>query len=243
MTAPTISIKDEAKSESPDLTAPPISIKDEAKRERKRDPADASMGILEEFDQSSDSHNLVWELASKGGADNFDRLRRLILEQEPRQLSAKQEDLVMTAVRAAGLIGATDDAAYNFSLQGCDPAFWKSNRKWTSERGDYSDDMLVSFSIQAVGLAGRDTTLDDITQLKTKRSKNYLHRFAGAITQAAFYEHMRRTKGGGALTKHMLGDDDDGAAFAAWINTEEGKKWIEWANDSMRGPRPPELSI
>jgi hypothetical protein len=182
---------------------------------------------------------LVWALGLLGGADVSALLARALSDEfQDRDLSDAEEDVLGEAVRALGLVAEQDDAAYRFVREGCDVKTWKKRRAWRSARGDYGDSLMVSFSIQAVAVSGRPDAAAFLDSLK-QRSPAYLHAFAGDVTQGLFYLSLRQ-KGGKPLLMQCLLTPEDKRPFMDWIETDEGRSSLEWANEKMRGPSPGE---
>jgi len=181
---------------------------------------------------------LVWALAQLGGSDVAALLMQsLRADYGNKPFSQAEEDVLCDMVKALGLVAEQDDAAYKFLKDGTDVATWNKWRTWQSPRGDYADNLLVSYSIQGVAISGRSdamTFLDSLGQ----RDAAYLHAFAGDITEGAFYQHLRLNGGVEQLMQHLL-TPTGLSQFEEWVKTDEGRSWLEWANDRMRGPAPP----
>jgi hypothetical protein len=181
---------------------------------------------------------LVWALAQFGGSDVTALLTQsLTADYGNRPLTQAEEDVLCDMVKALGLVAQQDDAAYKFLKDGTDIDAWAKRRTWQSPRGDYADNLLVSYSIQGVAISGRPdamTFLDSLGQ----RDAAYLHAFAGDLVEGAFYQHLRTTGGVEQLMQHLL-TPAGLSQFEDWVKTDEGRRWLEWANDRMRGPAPP----
>lgn len=182
---------------------------------------------------------LVWALGAHGSEDAVHALHGMLTnDYRGRYLERADEDALFDAVLNLGFLADDVPEAFELAKSGVNPGHWKSLKTWTSERGAFSRDLLVSYSIQSLGISGRADAPALLKQLRN-RDANYLHRFAGDITQAMFYFHLRSEFGEEYLRHYMLNPDCK-YAFRAWIETPLGKYWLEWANECMRGPRPPE---
>ena len=193
--------------------------------------------LYSETSDLSERRALVWALGHVGGkgvADVF--IGALTAEFKDKALSQTEEDVLCDMIFALGRVAERDDGAYAFLKQGADPAFWKGKQLWRSPRGDYRDNLLVSYSIQAVAISGRPDAMSFLESLKA-RGRGYLHAFAGDITQGAFYLHLREKGGTDLLMRYMLAHNDK-SLFEEWIQTAKGARWLEWANEQMRGPVP-----
>ena len=212
-------------------------------------PQPTQLAMLQETDRStllrlyeatsdlSRRRALVWALAHLGGervADLF--IQALTTEFKDKALSQREEDTLCDTIRALGCVAKDDDAAYEFLKRASDTPFWKEQRLWKSPRGAYCDDLLVSYSVQAVAISGRSDAMSFLESLKAQQ-RRYLHAFAGDIAQGAFYLHLRQRGGQRLLMEYMLTPGNK-TLFEQWIKTDQGARWLEWANDQMRGPRP-----
>ena len=201
--------------------------------------------------------SLVWTLGFKGGEAATGPLTALLENDYAKEaLPRGTEDVLFEAIQAIGLAAAHDPKAYRFAVNATDPAFWEKQRSWSSARGDHGIHMLVSYSLHAVGMSGRPESKADIAGFQ-KRGPYYVHRWGGDITEAAFYRWLRKTKGEAILKEYVLTPPEhcractsreattptNGAScghlmWTVWQDSAEGKKWIAWANEKTRGPRP-----
>ena len=197
----------------------------------------------------SRKRGLTWALSLVGDEETVSLFKEVLQKDyKEKWLSHHEENVLVDTVLAMGLLAAKHDSARSFIQAGTDPSYWKTRKTWSSKRGEYSIDLLVSFSIQAIGISGRSAGRDqeagqqndDVPELLDRfksKDANYLHRFAGDIVQAAFYHDIRMRRGDEFLRKYLLSKNDM-ALWRAWIRTPGGKQWFDWANDRMRGPRP-----
>lgn len=183
---------------------------------------------------------LTWTLAVRGGVDAGDALRRKLSEDRGGARLAREEEVVLWSTPLAlGLVAASDDASYDFLKRAVDPTFWNQRHTWTSDVGAHSASILVSFSIQGLGVSGRDDAAQVIEGLR-EREAAYVHRFAGDIVQAAYYHDTRRSRGKAWLEEHLLRSSQcaEFTDFEEWTRTPRGSAWLAWGRASSRGPIP-----
>ncbi len=206
------------------------------------DPAvDPLIAIVGDPARSAKGREFVWTIAREGGPGAFDRIRSTVLHEYPAETFTQgQDDILLAAVRSIGLLAADDADASQFSLDGCSMEFWERNRGWESPRGAHINRMLVSCSIQAVGIAGTAESADRLRELREKRSASYLHKYSGDIVQAAYYLSVRESEGDAGLEAVLFEPFDYGVRFKEWISRPPGSGWHEWADATSRGPIPPE---
>ncbi len=197
---------------------------------------DTLVKLYPELKKEKDKRTLVFALASVGDEDTVKFLKDILsYDYKGKFLTDDEERTLLFIPLALGTLAQQYDSAYSFIMEGTDPLFWKTKKSWTSERGTYSIDMLTSFSIQAVGISARPDVPTVLKTLKNKK-QNYLYRFAGDVTQAAFYYHLIQNK-----DKYLsCREEYDKQFFTEWIKTPKGSEWLKWADDKMRGPSPKE---
>lgn len=159
----------------------------------------------------------------------------LLYDYKGQLLTDKEEDVLLSIPAALGTLAQQYDSAYSFVKEGTEPKFWQTRKTWTSRMGEYSINMLTAFSIHAIGISARKDVPQILNSFK-KKNINYLHRFAGDITQAAFYDYLIRDRD----KFQNRPEKRDFEFFEEWIKTSEGARWSKWADDMQRGPRPPE---
>ncbi|MFN0060521.1 MAG: hypothetical protein ACKVX7_18850 [Planctomycetota bacterium] len=200
-------------------------------------------GILSAYKSTDDlltQRGLLWTLSYHGHGAAEQPFESTLRREFKGPISREEENVMHDHILAIGLLAENSASAFEFLRSAVDPKFWEQNGKWQSPRGEHSIAMCVSYSIHALGASGRAETpqlLEDLRQ----RDRRYLHQFAGDITQAAFYLHLRQTRGPAAFKRGFLGgavDCDHDNSFDQWI-AGAGNAWFDWANDCMLGPRPP----
>jgi hypothetical protein len=95
--------------------------------------------------------------------------------------------------------------------------------------------LLVCYSLQALGIAGRDNAAATLQALK-KKSRHYLYDYGSSVAQAAYNLHMQKTLGD-QLFRQKYSELSRHATFQQWA-TGTGRDWVEWANNTRRGKRP-----
>jgi hypothetical protein len=217
--------------------------------------AKASSGMLEK--SVAEFRPLVWVLGYQGSSrssessESVRALEALLkVDYHERKLPPEAERTLMDAILALGFAAARNENASELVRSGTEPEFWKKVRKWRSDRsdaaktdrGDFSNDVFVRYSIQAVGISGRADSRSFLEGLRSKKSARYLHLFAGDIVQAEFYAYLRNDRKGpndssSRLWKYVLSPDEENTEFAKWV-AREGHEQVVWANRTMRGPLP-----
>lgn len=181
----------------------------------------------------------VWAMAYQKEPRAGQVLRELLTrDYDGRELSQAEEQALLDAVRVLGFVADQDRESHVFLAERVDPATWSKTKRWRSPRGDAVIDLLTGFAIQAMGTSGREEAGPRLAELRNRKA-NYLHRFAGDITQAEFYRYLRNRDGEEGLLKYMTDGDHTKAEFRRWAENE-GRDWFRWANEVMRGPRPPD---
>jgi hypothetical protein len=137
------------------------------------------------------------------------------------------------AVDALGFAAAHDDGAYMFLKQGVYPDFWARTTSWKSNRGESTFELLAGAAIAAIGMTGRPDVPSVLAEVKSRQESASLvimkprRNFAGAITQAAFFDWVIRTRGMDHLRNNFFGEDRD-PLRKEWKASEDGIKWSEW---------------
>ena len=198
--------------------------------------------VLESDKRLDAKQGAVWAMAYQKDARGGPVLRELLTHDYGGQaLSQDEEKTLVNVVLVIGFLAGRDQESFNFLAERVDPASWLKTKTWSSVSGDYATDLLTSFTIQALGISGREEAQELLSELN-QGSPNYLHRFAGDTTQAQFYLHLRERYGEEGLLKYMTDSDDTKAEFNRWIENE-GRRAFDWANDKMKGPLPSNNAI
>lgn len=205
------------------------------------DPAPATLGISAASLSESDPQQLIEQIWASASSDEvaFESLRQILLhDYDGADVSFERELVLFSSAKAIGATAAESPEAFAFATRATSPDYWRETRSWTSTLGRESDDMLASYSIQAVGLSG---TSDALTWLVEARNREpwYLHRFGGDIAQAAFLFDERRRRGVDFMSWHSsVTAEEFMEAYDAWATTPSGLGWTQWAGAVTRGPVP-----
>lgn len=195
--------------------------------------------VLGATDKLAQKRGIIWAMSMNESRQAGSEMRRLIInDYRGRTLNKAEEQTLLDCVRLLGFSAHHEDDAFEFLSKHVEPGAWAKTRTWKSNRGDYANDLLTSFSIQAIGISDRTGTGELLKTLQN-RSNNYLHRFAGDIVQANFYRYIREQHGERGLQKYLAEPDEGKLEFDKWKKTN-GREYYDWANDKMRGPLPAE---
>lgn len=193
------------------------------------------------FAQPGTTRTMIWTLAfqdSRKAADIFqDRLSQGYSSLKRMPLSKEKENVLMDSVLALGFLAENDKDSFHFLLSRTDTATWMRAVDWQSPRKDYSFQMFVGVSIQALGISGQNEVTGALEGLKHK-SPQYLHAFAGDIVQAEFYRYLRKKRGTDGLWRYVMRENGTKQLFIDW-SENQGKEIADWANSATRGSQPP----
>ncbi len=222
------------------------------------DLADPLLGFINDPDLVPKAEKQIWDQVLTAEADIAMQTIGKLFETDlnGKMLDHAQESVFVTGLRAMGFLASENREAYENLLKGLDANYWRKNVTWSSPKGPYIYDYLTSFSIQGLGLSGRDEAQDALERMRVEATANYLHRFAGDVVQAKFYLARRAAQGDHDFRNYFAdhghgegggADHCDGCATCEerfhndWATADPaGIELTRWANGKMRGPRPPE---
>ncbi len=179
---------------------------------------------------------LTWALGYVGDERAVEALKEtLSRDRAKKEVSLEEEAALLETVLALGFLASHNDDAYRFVRQGVDLDRWQGLRTWASPRRDFSSNMLVYYSLQAIGISGRPEAREELLKLK-ERPPGYLYDFGSSIAQAAFHLDVIDEHGMDYFRAHYF-TPGDRSLYKTWASGR-GREWVAWANATRRGKRP-----
>lgn len=193
-----------------------------------------------------DRHAATWALGLIGDEETIDLFARALTNDfSGRTLSGRrsntaetEENALESTIYALGFLGAKYDSAFEFLVNAAEVNFWARHKSWQSDTGPDEIGILVTKSIVALGMTGREDVPQLLTGMKNKALKNdfdpqpHARTFEDGVVEGAFYHSVFRERGAEGFRIWYLnrtGDPFDGdGSLRKWKMSDEGRGWFEW---------------
>lgn len=177
---------------------------------------------------------LAGALAYAGGEASVELLiYSLTCEYAGRRFETVNEGVQLTLLaRYLGLAAAHSDRAYQFLVDGLNPAFWSNKITWsvTAALGFDPAGRLPGECIMGLGVSSREDAWQTILVLKDHPDTNYLRKVAPEICGAAYYRAMMAEMGRVKFLDNLWFTGESIHRIGEWWKTPEGKEWYDWMN-------------
>lgn len=195
------------------------------------------------IDLPTDKKGILWSLAFSQNDRAFDTLRYALEEEyRDRELSRRDNALLLHTVLKIGVLSKHSDQAWNHLKLMTDENYWNRFEPWSedylteqyqseeSSKAQVLSDLQTS-AFSALGVGGRQEFIswaDDLLSGKAG-TNDFIGKNSSAIRFAVFQAEFIKEFGIERFYDEVFFDLRGGtSAFTRWARTPEGMKWGKW---------------
>jgi hypothetical protein len=170
-------------------------------------------------------------LSFEGGQDVYEAFRRTLVDETIGRTQNLEEITALTwLVKSMAYLGRTEKAAYDFTVQGCNPEFWNNVSSYYRDGLIAANMRMVSSSIIGVGILGSSSALDHLKALRDRIGVDLpVTALPTSIFQGVYNYRMCEKHGITNLMDNMFEGMSAVKHIENWTKTKEGSEWWNWA--------------
>ena len=145
-----------------------------------------------------------------------------------RELTQEEAQNLGGIAPSLGYLARRYDSAFNFLMQGIDPAFW-SRQSGLPFSGGFAGDCL-----RGLGLSARQEVPTIFGTVRDKSTPEAARELSGSLVTALFWYRMQQQHGDAWDNGQVCRTgEDEMRLFLEWGQTAEGRDWRRWSQGAQ----------